>query len=94
MKFAPIFVIQTYMSFANMRKDLCKHGAAQMGTLCHRTEPAVCCEGVLRAYWEYWLLFWTSSYEVGADKLLQSLFPWGCSGTSLFMGVNQNYLKV
>lgn len=70
MKFAQIFVIQTHISFANVRKDLYKHWAAQMEMLCHETELAAPSEVLLRTYWEYWLLFRTSSYEVDADKSL------------------------
>lgn len=50
--------------------------------LCLKAELAAPCEMLLRASWEYWLLFWTS-YKVDGDKLVQSLFPWGRFGTSL-----------
>lgn len=49
MKYAPIFVTQTHISYANIRKYLCKHWEAQMEMLCHKTELAVPCEMLLRA---------------------------------------------
>lgn len=70
MKFAQVFVIQTHISFVNVRKDLYRHWAAQMEVLCRRTELVTPYEVLLRTYWEYWLLFQTSSYEVDADKSL------------------------